>query len=125
MIEQILSYKTVYVNTDTTISCALKLAHKNWHQRRCPTVTVTTAETHHPPLHYAYIHHLLSMNVRQASVNVNGCHFFPHRGIQFHTFASYALPCQKVFVRLLLCCHLPHSNKMEWNTGGKVQPLLP
>ena len=27
-------------------------------------------------------------------------------------------------VRVLLCCHLSHSNKREWNTGAKVQPLL-
>ena len=30
-------------------------------------------------------------------MNVSGCHFFPHRGIQCHTFASYALPCQTSF----------------------------
>ena len=29
------------------------------------------------------------------------------------------------FVRLSLWCHLSHSNEMWWNTGGKVQPLLP
>ena len=28
-------------------------------------------------------------------------------------------------VRLSLCCHLSHGNKMEWNIGGNVQPLLP
>jgi len=29
------------------------------------------------------------------------------------------------FVRMPFCCHLSHSSKMEWNTGGKLQPLLP
>ena len=28
-------------------------------------------------------------------------------------------------VRLSLCWHLSHGNNMEWNTGGKGQPLLP
>ena len=28
-------------------------------------------------------------------------------------------------VRLLLCCHLSYGNKMKWNIGGNVQPLLP
>ena len=27
-------------------------------------------------------------------------------------------------VRLPLCCHLLHSNKMQYNTGEKVQPSL-
>lgn len=27
-------------------------------------------------------------------------------------------------VRLPLCCHLSHDDKMEWNIGGKVQLLL-
>jgi hypothetical protein len=27
-------------------------------------------------------------------MKVIGCNFFPHGGIQLHTFVSYALPCQ-------------------------------
>ena len=69
-------------------------ACKNLHQRRWPTVTVPTAETHHPPLHCAHIHCSVSISVRQASMNVSGCHFFLHFRIQFHTFASYTLPFQ-------------------------------
>jgi len=29
------------------------------------------------------------------------------------------------FVRLSFCCHLSHGNNMDWDIGGKVQPLLP
>ena len=29
------------------------------------------------------------------------------------------------FVRLPLCCHLPHGNKIWWNIGRKVHPPLP
>jgi len=60
-------------------------------------------------------HPLFGLHKGSASiVSVNGSHFFLHGIIQFHTF-----------VRLPLCCHLSHSNKMLWNTVGKVQPLLP
>ena len=35
------------------------------------------------PVHgLCYIHCLGSINIQQASVNVSGCHFFPHGGIQ-------------------------------------------
>ena len=48
----------------------------------------------HPQPHCAYIHCLVSINVQQASINVNRCNLFPHGGIQF---ASEALPCQMSF----------------------------
>jgi len=43
------------------------------------TVTVATAEAHHPPLHRAHICCLVSINVQQVPV---GAFFFPHGGIQ-------------------------------------------
>ena len=52
---------------------------------------------YHPPLHCADVYCLISINVHQVSMNINGCHFFLHRGIQWHTFDSYALPCQTPF----------------------------
>ena len=75
-------------------------------------VAVATAETRHPRPYCANIHCLVSLNVQQASMNVIGCNFFPHGGIQLHAFASYALPCRRHFVRLPLCCHLLHGSKM-------------
>ena len=50
---------------------------------------------------------------------------FLHWGIQWHTFSPLTLPCQALFIRLPLCCHLSHSNRMYQNMGRKVQPLLP
>ena len=59
--------------------------------------TVATSETHYPLPHCTHTHCLVSTNVPQASMNVNGCHFFPHGGIQWHTFASSILSCQPPF----------------------------
>lgn len=67
--------------------------HKHLHQQRWPTVTVTIAETQHPPPHCVDTHWLVFINLQQALMNVSGCNFFPHEGIQLHTFASDALPC--------------------------------
>jgi len=60
-------------------------------------VAVTTAETHHPPPHCAHVHCLISINVQLVAVNVNGCHLFPHGGIQWCTIASYTFPCRTLF----------------------------
>jgi len=73
---------------------------------------VTTAEMHHPPPHCAYLQGLVSINVQQTSVNANEGHFFhledfsdtPVLHMHFHVSCS--------FVRLLLCCHLSHDNKI-------------
>ena len=96
--EQILSYKTQFFNSVTIISWVFSPAidkslqchaFNYLHQQRWPTVTVTTDETHHPLPHCAHIHWLVST----ASVSVNGCHFFLHGGIQWHTcFIHTAMP---------------------------------
>jgi len=44
--------------------------------------------------HCVHSHSLVPINIQKESMNVNGCHSFLHEGIQFHTFASYALLCQ-------------------------------
>ena len=84
-------------------------------------VAVAAAETRHPPPHCANIYCLVSASVGE-------CHwvqFFPRGGIQLHTFASYALPCQTPF------CHTaPLLSSVAWQPniteyGGKVQSLLP
>ena len=56
-------------------------------------ITVATAEMHHLLPHFTDIHCLVSINVQQALINISGDHFFL-QGFYFHTFASYALPCQ-------------------------------
>ena len=47
--------------------------------------------------HCAHIHYLVSINVEQAQMNVNGYNFFMHGYIKLHPFASYTLPCQTPF----------------------------
>ena len=59
-------------------------------------------------------------------MNVNGYNFFFHMEqvnctCLFHTHFHV----RHHSVRLPFFFHLSHNNKMEWNTGGKVQPLLP
>jgi len=75
-------------------------------------ITVTTAEAHHPLVHCAHIHCVVSINIQKTLMNVNGCHCFqmeefndtpllhPHFCVRYHS------------IRLPLCCHLSHSNKM-------------
>ena len=39
-------------------------------------VTIITTEMHHSLPHCAHIHYLVSLNIQQDSVNVNGSNFF-------------------------------------------------
>ena len=77
--------------------------------------------------HCAHIHCLVSINVQQASTNVTGCHFFLHGGIQFHLFASYALPCQTSFshAALLLPSVSWQQNVMEYWWEGSTSIAIP
>ena len=59
--------------------------------------------------HTTHIHCLISINVHQASTNVNGHNFFPHVGIQLQPFASYTLPCQ-----MPLCQSAPLLPSVTW-----------
>ena len=87
-------------------------------------VAVATAETCHLPPHCANIHCLVSKNVQQASMNVIGCNFFHMEQFNYTPLLHMHFHIRRHFVRLLLCCHLSHGNKIQWNTGRKVQPLL-
>ena len=66
-------------------------------------ITVSTAATLHPLHHCAHIHCLVSISVQQASVSVNGYHFF-----SMEEFDSTPLPPPHFHI----ICHLSHSNKM-------------
>ena len=64
----------IYTSHEEEPACC---AHKHLYQRRQPIVAVSTAETHYLLLpHWAHIHCLVSINIQQASMNVNWCHFF-------------------------------------------------
>jgi len=92
------------------------------------TDVVTTAEMHHSLPHCVRIHWLISINFEQALMNINGCHFFPHGGIQSHTFASSALPWQTPL------CHtaplLPSDTRQQhgmeyWQEGSAFTAISP
>ena len=90
-------------------------------------VAVPTAETCHPPPHCANIHCLVSV---KRSASVNECHwmqFFPHGGIQLHTFASYALPCQTPFSQTapLLSSVARQQNLTEYWREGSTSTAIP
>ena len=80
---------------------------------------VTTAETHHTPPHLAHMHWLVFTSVQQTSVNVTESHFFGMEEFS-DTLLLHTHPMPESILSdcLLLCCHLPHSNKMEWDSGG-------
>ena len=62
-----------------------------------------------------------SRNTQKVSTNVNGCSFFCME--EFNDTPLFHILHH--FVRLFFCCHLSHSNKTQWNTGGEFQSLLP
>jgi len=75
-------------------------------------ITVTTAEMPHPLPHCALIHCLASINIQQALVSVSGCKFFCMEESSdtslLHTHLHVRCHC----IRLPLCYHLSHSNKL-------------
>ena len=105
-IEPMLSYKTLFFNAVTTIRYAFSPAmNKSLHVTLIQSVqlsrmwlvfhvTAATAEKHHPPPHCAQV------GLHKCSASIDDClwvPFFLHGGIQWHTFASSALPCQMPF----------------------------
>jgi len=87
LIEQFVSYKTLFFNITTTISYSFwPTMNKSLHTAlvkiftaiqnvTCFNATVATTEMHHPPSHCADIHCLVSTNAQRVSMNVSRCHF--------------------------------------------------
>jgi len=75
-------------------------------------VTVTIAEMHHPLPYCAHIHWLVSISIQQALMNVKGCHFFHMEESNGTPFLHMHFYVRCHFVRLPLCCHLLHGNKV-------------
>jgi len=75
-------------------------------------VAVASAETCHPPPHSANVHCLVSINVQQALMNVMGCNFFHVEEFNYTPLLHTHFSCRRHFVRLPLCCHLSHGNKI-------------
>jgi len=83
-------------------------------------IAVASAETHHPPPPCS---HPLS-GLHKCSANISGSHWVPFF-FCIEEFRNTPLLHPHSHIRLPLCCHLSHYNKIEQNTGGKGQPLLP
>jgi hypothetical protein len=92
------------------------------------TWLVATAEAHQPLPHCANNRCLIPRK-RPASVHeCRGAIFFPHGGIQLHTFASYALPCQVSFCQTAsqLSSAAWQQNLMEcWREGSTSTATSP
>jgi len=110
LIEQILSCKTQFFNTVTTVSSAflsavkrtlLVKACKNLYQWSWPAVA--TAEMHNSLPYCAHINCLVSTKIQQESMYVIFICSTPLLHMNFHVRCC--------FVRLHLCCHLLQGNR--------------
>ena len=135
MIEQIPTYKTLIFNIATTISYALLPA---MNKTLCGVFVKICSSGGDPLLHSCYDSIIADMHcplpdcshplfgLLKCPASINECQqvqFFLHGGIQFHTFASYTLPCQTPF-----CQTAPLLPSVPWQQNvmgycGKVQPL--
>ena len=96
-------------------------------RENCHLQNIIFQQSHRPPPPCAHIHCLVSINVQQASMNVNICNFFSHGGIQFHTCVSYALPCQMTICQTapLLPSVTQQQNVMEYCQERSVSTAIP
>ena len=81
------------------------------------TVPVTPAEMHNPPPHCGHIHCLVSINIKQASVSVNGCLFFSAWRNSVTHFCFIWLPCQTSFYQCpsaAICHTATICNRKRW-----------
>ena len=65
------------------------------------------------------------LNVQQASMNVSGCHFFCMEEFSSTPLLHKHFYVRHHFVRLPLCCHLSHSNKIQWSIGSASTAIPP
>ena len=75
-------------------------------------VAVITGEMRHPIPHCAHIHCLVSINIQQDSMNISECSFFCTEEFNYTPLLHVHFHVKCHYVRLPLCCHLLHSNKM-------------
>ena len=64
------------------------------------------------PPYCANIHCLVSVNVQQASMNVTGSNLFRLEELNYTPLLHKHFHVRRHFVRLPLCCHLSHGNKI-------------
>jgi len=130
LIDQILSYKTLFFNIVTIISDAFSPPmNKSMHvmlikiSTSRPAVTVAAAKM--KPLTASVCSHLLF-----GSAGFSECHrvpFFLHGGTQFYTTAPCALPCQTPFCQTapLLPAVTQQRGTEYWQEGSTSAAMLP
>jgi len=87
-------------------------------------ITVATDEMHYPLRHCAHVLCLAYINVQQAWMYVGVYHFFGMEEFSDTPLLHSRFHVTRHCDRVLLCCHLLHGNKIQWDIDGKVQPLL-
>ena len=69
---------------------------------------------HHSLPHCAHIQCLVSINMLQVPMDVIGCNFFLTEKLNSVALLHLHFYAKHHFVRLPICCHLSHDNKMHW-----------
>ena len=116
-----ISYKTLFFHIITTISYTFSpVMNKNLHavlvkictSRGDPLSLSALLKCTTLCLHCAHIHCLVSINIQQESMNVNGGNFLCMEQFSDTPLLHMYFHIRHHFVRLSLCCHLSHSSKM-------------
>lgn len=87
-----------------------------------PLIAVTTDETHYSPRNCAHIHCLVTVNVQQLSMSVNGCSLFTWMNSMIHLcFVSNfkSVDILSVYRSAVIC-----NKEKIWVIERKVQLLL-
>jgi len=130
LIEQILSYWTVFFSIVTMISwfvwkswlrwfsfCHVTAVHGNG---KVVCLSCSCCHCWNVPLTISRA----LFGLRKCSVNDNECQrvqFFLHRGVQLYTFASCALPCQKPFCEAIFVIHHLTAYLWEGSTSTDIK----
>jgi len=89
-------------------------------------ITIITAETYCPPP--TVLHPLCGLHKHSSSISeCLWVQYFPHRGIQKHTFTSYPILCQTPFCQAapLLPSEIWQQHIMEYWWEGSVSTAIP
>lgn len=132
LIEQILIYKTLFFNIVTTISCAFSPAM----EKRLHATLIKVYTSGDDPLSPLLKHTTRCLTVLTSTVwspemfsasEYQQAQLFPRRGIQWHAFTSWALPCQTPFCQTtpLLLSLKQQQNAMEYWQEHSASIALP
>ena len=127
--------KTLFFNIVTTLTNAfLTMMNKSLHAmllKICTSRGDPLSHCHHcwnAPSNTSLCSHPL-FGLHKHSSSIKECQWMPFF-FNMEKFSDTPLlhlqSCVRHhFIRLPLCCYMLHGNKMSWNIGEKVQPLLP